>query len=215
MEDRKSHWENIYGTKKSTEVSWYQQKPQVSLDYIHTTGIEKDAAIIDVGGGDSYLVDYLIDKGFSDITVLDISEKALERAKERLGERSSEVTWIAADAATFRPEKKYDIWHDRAAFHFLTEKEDIDNYLKNIEEAVNSRGQVILGTFSDKGPEKCSGIFIKQYSVEEMSKLLSDNFELLGCDNIDHITPTGAKQNFTFCRWRRSPLTPKRGNVAP
>lgn len=203
MEDRKTHWEHIYGTKKFTEVSWYQSKPQVSLDYIAATGLEKDAAVIDVGGGDSYLVDYLLSDEYSDVTVLDISEKALEKAKERLEERSSEVTWIAADVAAFRPMKKYDIWHDRAAFHFLTESDDISNYIKNLEEGVQPGGYVILGTFSDKGPEKCSGIFIKQYSAEEMSKLLPDDFELLGCDNIDHTTPTGAVQNFTFCRWRR------------
>jgi len=211
MEDRKIHWENIYGTKKFTEVSWYQQKPEVSLDYIHTTGLEKDSAIIDIGGGDSYLVDFLLEEGYSDISVLDISEKALKRAKERLEDKAINVKWIVADAAGFEPQRKYDIWHDRAAFHFLTEKNDIDNYIKNLEEAVNPGGHVILGTFSDKGPEKCSGIYIRQYSAEEMGNLLSSDFELLGCENIDHTTPSGAVQNFIFCRLRKSPLTPKGG----
>lgn len=203
MQDPKSHWENIYTSKKFTEVSWYQPKPEISLGYIAATGLSKDAAIIDVGGGDSYLVDFLLKEGYTNLTVLDISENALEKAKERLGDSAVNVTWIVADAARFNSPKKYDIWHDRAAFHFLTDREDIHKYLNNLEGSVNSGGHVILGTFSDKGPEKCSGISISQYSKEEMSRLLPVDFELVVCENIDHSTPTGAVQNFTFCRWRK------------
>ncbi len=203
MEKRKEHWENIYETKKFTEVSWYQPKPEVSLNYISEAGLGKDAAIIDVGGGDSFLVDFLLSNGYTNITVLDISEKALKKAKARLGEKASEVKWVVADAAGFEPKNKFDIWHDRAAFHFLTDEEDITKYLKTLEKAVNSGGYVILGTFSDKGPKKCSGIEITQYSGEEMIKLLSPAFQLVGCENIDHTTPTGSIQNFTFCRWRK------------
>lgn len=203
MDDRKTHWENIYGTKKFTETSWYQKKPEVSLNYIAEAGLKKDSSIIDVGGGDSFLVDFLIAEGYSNISVLDISEKALERAKERLGDKALNVNWIVADAAGFKPEEKYDIWHDRAAFHFLTEKTDIEKYINTLEGSINPGGYVILGTFSDQGPEKCSGIKIRQYSPEEMSQLLSPQFELIGCENHDHTTPTGVIQNFTFCRWRK------------
>lgn len=203
MTNRKTHWENIYDTKKFTEVSWYQPKPEVSLNYIAESGLGKDAHIIDVGGGDSYLVDFLLSEGYSNISVLDISEKALERAKERLGSNATEVKWVVSDAARFEPEEKYDIWHDRAAFHFLTNETDIENYLKIIEKSIKPGGFVIIGTFSDKGPAKCSGIEIKQYSVEDMSKLLSPAFEQVGCKNLDHTTPTGSVQNFTFCWWRK------------
>lgn len=204
MKDRKTHWENIYDTKKLTEVSWYQPMPEVSLNYLAESGLEKKARIIDIGGGDSYLVDFLLSEGFSNITVLDISEKALERAKERLGDKASNVEWIVADVANFKLKNQFDIWHDRAAFHFLTDQKDISNYLNILERSVNPGGYVILGTFSEKGPAKCSGIEIKQYSIEDMSKLLSPAFELAGCANHDHTTPTGNVQNFTFCRWRKS-----------
>ena len=203
MEDRKTHWENIYGTKKLTDVSWYQSKPEVSLNYIAELGLKKGAGIIDIGGGDSFLVDFLLAEGHTNITVLDISEKALERAKARLGEKALNVKWLVADVAGFRSQQKYDLWHDRAAFHFLTNEKDIGNYLKTLEDSINPGGYVILGTFSEKGPLKCSGIEIKQYSVKEMSKLLSPAFELMGCENPDHTTPTGSVQNFTFCRWRK------------
>ena len=166
MEDRKTHWENIYGTRKLTDVSWYQPKPEASLNYIAEWGLRKNVHIIDVGGGDSFLVDFLLSEGYSNITVLDISEKALEKAKSRLGEKANLVTWIVTDAASFRPNYKYDLWHDRAAFHFLTDETDISNYLKTLEDSINPGGYVILGTFSEKGPLKCSGIEIKQYSVE-------------------------------------------------
>lgn len=204
MEDRKTHWENIYGAKKLTDVSWYQPKPEVSLNYIAGLQLKKNVQIIDIGGGDSFLVDFLLSEGYSNITVLDISEKALERAKSRLGDTGSNVKWIEADAADFRLNNKYDLWHDRAAFHFLTDEKEIDNYLNTLEDSINPGGIVILGTFSEKGPTKCSGIEIKQYSIEDMSKLLSPAFELIGCENQDHTTPTGSVQNFTFCRWRKT-----------
>ncbi len=204
MKDRKLHWENIYNTKKFTEVSWYQPKPEVSLNFIAQFDHPKDARIIDIGGGDSFLVDFLLQEEYTNITVLDISEKALNRAKDRLGgDKALNVNWITADAVNIQLNEPYDIWHDRAAFHFLTNKKDIDDYLNTLEKLVKPGGNVILGTFSDKGPDKCSGIEIKQYSADEMSVFLSPAFELSGCENLDHTTPTGNIQNFTFCLWKK------------
>lgn len=147
MEDRKLHWENIYNTKEFTEVSWYQPKPEESLNFIAQFDHPKDTRIIDIGGGDSFLVDFLLQEGYTNITVLDISEKALNRAKDRLGEKALNVNWITADAANLQLNEPYDIWHDRAAFHFLTNKKDIDDYLNKLEKLVNPGGNVIFGTF--------------------------------------------------------------------
>lgn len=199
MKHLKEHWENIYNTRNLTEVSWYQKKPEVSLDFIHSFNLPENAAIIDIGGGDSNLVDYLLGEGFSNISVLDISKTALEHAKKRIGNKAKNVKWIQADAADFHPGEKYLLWHDRATFHFLTEESQIKSYIKTLEASVVSGGYVILATFSEKGPEKCSGKKIKQYSKEEMKVLLSDKFINLDCRNIDHTTPSGAVQNFTFC----------------
>lgn len=203
MEDLKTHWDTIYQTRKLTEVSWYQPKPEISLNYIAQLALNRDARIIDVGGGDSYLVDFLLAEGFTNITVLDISEKALERVKERLGENAERVTWIVADVSNFDLTEKYDLWHDRAAFHFLTVEEQIANYMATLQKSLAKGGYVILGTFSEKGPLKCSGITIKQYSIKDMEKLFSPEFIKIGCENLDHITPGGAVQNFTFCRLQK------------
>ncbi|HEY9183867.1 MAG TPA: class I SAM-dependent methyltransferase [Salegentibacter sp.] len=199
----KTHWEKVYKSKKYEEATWYQEKPLTSLEMIAALDLPETAAIIDVGGGDSNLVDYLMEEGYRDISVLDISEKALDHAQERLGERAEQVSWIAADASSFEPEKMYHLWHDRAAFHFLTEKEQVEDYLINLERSVKRGGFVVLATFSEYGPTKCSGREIKQYSKEELSALLEEKFETLECRNVDHITPSGGKQNFTFCSFRK------------
>jgi len=204
MEDLKTHWDTIYMTRQLTEVSWYQPKPEISLNYIAQLGLNRDARIIDVGGGDSFLVDFLLAEGFTNITVVDISEKALQRAKERLGEAAEKVTWIVADVSNFELPAKYDLWHDRAAFHFLTREEQINNYMTTLQNSIASGGFVILGTFSENGPLKCSGMSIKQYSIQDMEKLFPSDFLKLGCENLDHITPTGAVQNFTFCSFQKN-----------
>lgn len=203
MDNRKEHWNKVYETKKPTEVSWYEPMPEISLSYITECKLEKDAAIIDIGGGDSFLAEFLLAQGFSDITVVDISENALERAKERLGEKSEEINWIVADASSFRPERKYDLWHDRAVFHFLTEDTQIKNYLATVNDAIKPGGFLVMGTFSENGPTKCSGLEIKQYSITQMQELFSDGFSTLSCKNIDHETPSGGIQNFTFCSFRK------------
>ena len=160
--DRKKHWEQIYQTKQLSEVSWYQPTPDTSLKFFEQFNIPKEAKIIDVGGGDSLLVDHLLERGYENITVLDISESALARAKLRLGERASLVKWIIADAATFKPTGQYDFWHDRAAFHFLTQEDEIGDYINTVQQSITPSGILVIGTFSEQGPKKCSGIEIKQ-----------------------------------------------------
>lgn len=201
--NRKEHWEKIYTTKELPEVSWHQPTPEISLQYISQFDIPKNAKIIDVGGGDSFLVDHLLDLGFTDITVLDISEHALERAKKRLGERSKKIKWIIADIASFTPSEQYDFWHDRAAFHFLTNDNDITSYVRSIEKGLKHNGNALIGTFSEQGPKKCSGIEITQYSEASMTSIFSDSFNKISCVTIDHPTPFGNFQNFIFCSFKK------------
>lgn len=201
--DRHSHWENIYKTKQANEVGWYQPVPLTSLQFLEQFNIPVLAKIIDVGGGDSFFVDHLLDLGYQDITVLDISETAITRAKERLGDASENVKWIVADAADFKPVEKYDFWHDRAAFHFLTRDSEVESYIDTVQQSMNPKGILIIGTFSTHGPKKCSGIDIRQYSEASMVKQLKKYFHKVRCFTIDHITPTGATQNYIFCSFRK------------
>ena len=201
--DRKKHWENLYQTKEPNDVSWYQPTPETSLDFFKQFEVPITAKIIDIGGGDSFLVDNLLDRGYHDISVLDISEAAIERARIRLGEKAKNVKWIIADAATFNPTEKYDFWHDRAAFHFLTDEQEISNYLKTAQENINPTGVLVIGTFSEKGPKKCSGIEIKQYSENTMTDRLKMFFEKIKCITVDHKTPFDTIQNFIFCSFRK------------
>jgi trans-aconitate methyltransferase len=205
--DRKKHWENIYQTKELKDVSWFQPTPETSLDFIKQFNVPTTAKIIDIGGGDSFLVDHLIDLGYQDISVLDISAAAIDRAKQRLGERANKVTWIVADAATFKPIEKYDFWHDRAAFHFLTDEQEISNYLETAQQNINPAGVLVIGTFSEQGPKKCSGIEIKQYSETTMTDRLKKFFEKIKCITVDHTTPFDTIQNFVFCSFRKIETT--------
>jgi trans-aconitate methyltransferase len=201
--DRKKHWENIYQTKQINEVSWYEPTPETSLDFLKQFNVPPTAKIIDIGGGDSFLVDYLLDKGYQDITVLDISEAAINRAKKRLGNRAESVKWIVADAAKFQPTEQYDFWHDRAAFHFLTDEQEVSNYLEIAQKSIKPTGVLVIGTFSEQGPTKCSGIEIKQYSENSMAERLKDFFEKIKCTTIDHKTPFDTIQNFVFCSFKK------------
>ncbi|MBZ9630367.1 class I SAM-dependent methyltransferase [Salegentibacter sp. LM13S] len=203
MKETKSHWEEVYQKKSYEDASWYQEKPETSLQLIKDLDLPQCSKIIDVGGGDSNLVDYLLKEGYRDISVFDISKKAIEKAKNRLKDDAQKVNWIVADATEFEVTQVYHLWHDRAAFHFLTEEHQIENYIRNLENSVASGGFIILATFSKNGPEKCSGRTIKQYSKEDLQELLQNKFELLSSENIDHKTPTGAIQNFTFCCFRK------------
>ena len=202
--ERKSHWNTVFQTKQLTEVSWYQARPDISLDYLHGFHLPKTARIIDVGGGDSLLVDYLLEEGYKNVTVLDISANALERAKARLGEaKAAKVEWVVADASAFKPKVKYDFWHDRAAFHFFTEEKDVKRYIKNVQQSIAPGGYLVLGTFSENGPEKCSGLPVKKYSEAAMKERLQQFFEKLKCLTVKHLTPTETVQEFVFCGFRR------------
>lgn len=200
--ERKKHWEKIYQTKELKDVSWYEPTPETSLSFFKQFDVPKDAHIIDVGGGDSLLVDHLIDLGYRNVTVLDISETAINKAKKRLGNKAWMAKWIVADAADFIPAEKYDFWHDRAAFHFLTHEDDINKYIQTIRQNLNANGVLVIGTFSEQGPQKCSGIEIKQYSEKTMAERLMDYFEKIKCITVDHITPFNTIQNFIFCSFK-------------
>ncbi|MBU7571309.1 MAG: class I SAM-dependent methyltransferase [Flavobacterium sp.] len=198
----KEHWEAVYQNKGPEEVSWTQEIPKTSLNFIHSFNLDKSAKIIDIGGGDSKLVDFLLDEGFENISVLDISAKALEKAKLRLGNRSEKVNWIVSDILDFKPDTTFDVWHDRAAFHFLTTKEQVEKYIEIAQSAVS--GYLTIGTFSENGPKKCSGLDIKQYSEETLHTVLKNRFEKLHCIYEDHKTPFNTTQNFLFCSFKRN-----------
>jgi hypothetical protein len=200
-EDIKKHWEKIYSTKQPNEVSWTQDIPKPSIDFIHSYDLPKTASIIDIGGGNSKLVDFLLNEGFEDITVLDISERAISIAKERLGKNAVKVKWIVSDVTEFVPPQKYDVWHDRATFHFLITTEQINEYLDRARKA--TKKYLTIGTFSDAGPDKCSGLPVKKYSEDDLQKQLSKDFEKIKCITEDHITPFKTKQNFLFCSFKR------------
>lgn len=200
---RKDHWERVYHNKQLTEVSWYQPTPSTSLDFFEELCVAKDAAIIDVGGGDSYLVDYLLNSGFTNITVLDISAAAISRAKKRLTKKAEQVNWVVSDITEYQPDRKFDCWHDRAAFHFLTTEEDINKYLVIANEAISGNGKIIVGTFSETGPEKCSGLSIKQYSETSLSNTIKKWFEKIKCIHTQHTTPFNTIQNFLFCSFKK------------
>ena len=202
--DKKSHWENIYDTKSLNDVSWYQEKPTTSLAYIEKHAISKDASIIDVGGGDSFLVDCLLELGYTNITVLDISNSAINRAKKRVGEKAKNVTWIVSDILEFKSDTSYDFWHDRAVFHFITNEKDIFRYKENVIAHLSDSANVVIGTFSFEGPLKCSGIEIKQYSKETLANVFTPELSLLSSQYVDHITPFDTIQNFVFCSFQKN-----------
>jgi 2-polyprenyl-3-methyl-5-hydroxy-6-metoxy-1,4-benzoquinol methylase len=200
---QKQHWEKVFETKTDSEKSWFQSYPETSVQFIKELNIAKDAAIIDVGGGDSYLVDALLQEGYRDITVLDISEKALQNAQKRLGKNADKVKWIQSDVLHFHPVKKYDCWHDRAVFHFVTDNHEINNYKDQIADSVREEGKLIVGTFSEKGPEKCSGLPVHRYSQQQLADTLSENFRKIKCIEEIHETPFKTKQSFTFCSFQK------------
>ena len=197
------HWDKVYNTKAEDEVSWFQPYPKMSMEFVELFNLPLNANIIDIGGGDSHFVDALLDKGYQNIWVLDISTKAIERSKLRLGKRAKMVQWIVSDVTAFKPEVQFDFWHDRAAFHFLTTEDKIYKYVSIAEDAIKNNGYLVLGTFSENGPEKCSGLNIKQYSEASMSARFEVGFDRIKCIQEDHITPFNAVQNFLFCSFKK------------
>ena len=201
--ENKQHWENVFSTKSPNEVSWTQVYPKTSMDYLEALQLPKTANIIDVGGGDSNLVDALLEKGYKNIWVLDISVTALEKAKKRLGDKAKNIHWIVSDITEFETNIKFDFWHDRAVFHFLTDETSISKYVEIVSNAVSANGNFLLGTFSKDGALKCSGLEIKQYSEVSMKETFSDSFEAVKCFTEDHITPFNTIQNFQFCGFKK------------
>jgi 2-polyprenyl-3-methyl-5-hydroxy-6-metoxy-1,4-benzoquinol methylase len=202
--ENKAHWKHIYQTKESERVSWYQLHPGLSLQYIQNTGILKSAHIIDVGGGASVLVDHLLEDGFQNVTVLDISSEALEIARQRLGPRSKSVTWMEADITqTNLPKHQYDLWHDRAVFHFLTKPEDRQRYVNAVKEAVKPGGHIIVATFANDGPESCSGLDVSRYNPQSLYNEFGEGFDLLDSTHEEHQTPFGTEQKFIYCYCRK------------
>jgi ubiquinone/menaquinone biosynthesis C-methylase UbiE len=203
--DRRTHWENVYSTKGEEDVSWFQETPAISLELLALAGATPGDAVIDIGGGASRLVDSLMDQGFSDVTVLDLSEAALAAARTRLGGKADAVDWIAADATAWAPrEAAYDIWHDRAAFHFLTEPADQRAYLDRLERGLRKGGRVIIGTFAPDGPEKCSGLPVARHDAATLQALLGAGFVLADHRRHEHATPWGSVQKFQFSTFRRA-----------
>ena len=200
----KTHWEHIYETKAPDQVSWYQEHAQFSLHYIRKTGIRKTDHIIDVGGGASTLVDDLIADGFQRISILDISGTALQLARERLGAKADDVQWIEADITRADlPHQAYDVWHDRAVFHFLTQAADRQRYVDTVRHAVRPGGHVIVATFASDGPDRCSGLDVMRYSPESLHGEFGEDFELMDSTRESHQTPFGTEQRFIYCYCRR------------
>ncbi len=203
-EQRQAHWQTVYRSKDEREVSWFEESPVVSLELIETTGVGPDAAIIDIGGGASRLVDALVAERFRTISVLDISEEALSIARTRLSARGESVDWIVADITRWQPAKTYDVWHDRAVFHFLREPADCAAYAARVRQAVRPGGHLIIGTFAPDGPERCSGLPIMRHDAASIAQTLGDPFQLMETRRHDHVTPAGSIQHFQFSRFRRS-----------
>lgn len=197
------HWDKVYSTKSQDEVSWFQPYPKTSIEFVELFNLPLHANIIDIGGGDSHFVDALLNKNYKNIYVLDISANAIERAKLRLGEKASKVQWIVSDIVEFIPPVLFDFWHDRAAFHFLTKENKICQYVSIAQNSIKKNGYLILGTFSENGPTKCSGLEIKQYSEGSMSARFELAFDRIKCRTEIHITPFNTVQNFLFCSFMK------------
>jgi len=200
MLDKKAHWQKIYQNKSPLDVSWYQKKPELSLQLIHRSLEHKDEAIIDVGGGASLLVDYLCKEGYSNLSVLDISAHALDSAKHRLEGLAETVEWVECDITEFVPPQRYALWHDRAVFHFLTEESDRKKYVSVLQRALKPGGNVIIAAFAVGGPERCSGLEIVQYDASKLLSALGDGFGLLEEAGESHITPANKEQEFAYFR---------------
>ena len=194
----KNHWENIYQNKNEDEVSWFQKTPDTSIEIINSIKIKKQSKIIDVGSGRSRLFKNLIEQGYNNLTYLDISESAAKKSKIFLGQESKNIEWIVEDVLNFEPKQNFDVWHDRAVFHFLTDQNQIKKYVDLVSRNISNNGYLIIGTFSEQGPLKCSGLDVSRYSESLIKTTFSESFNLLNSFKIDHSTPFNTTQNFLF-----------------
>jgi SAM-dependent methyltransferase len=201
--DSKAHWEDVYNQKRAEETSWHQDEPALSLELIERSAIGRDAALIDIGGGASRLVDRLLALGYSDLTVLDISAAALRQVQERLGGRAAEVRWEVADVTRFEPGRPFGLWHDRAVFHFLTRPDDRRAYVDRLTQWVEPGGQVIIAAFAADGPRRCSGLDIVRYDAAKLGAELGGEFILQEEQREIHLTPAGREQRFGFYRYQK------------
>lgn len=201
--EKSKYWDDIYKSKDESKQSWFEEIPEKSLEMIDELKLPKDANIIDIGGGESRLVDSLLERGFIKISLLDISRESLEKTKSRLSSKTDDIKFITSDVTTFKPSGKYDLWHDRAAFHFLTNLEDVEAYLKVASESLNEGGFLIISTFSKTGPDKCSGLSISKYSQEELKQVFGKFFRNTKCFETTHTTPWGSAQNFVYCGFKK------------
>lgn len=203
--ERRDHWEQVYSTRQAEKLGWYRPRLDTSLSWIMELDLDKDAALIDVGGGASTLVDDLIDAGFESLTVLDVADSALNAAKKRLGRQSDLVMWLPVDITAYPlPKKRFALWHDRAAFHFLTETTEQDAYCRNLEKALLPGGHVIIATFAPEAPPRCSGMPVQRYDEEQLARRLGDAFTPVRQQREMHITPAGVEQQFLYAEFRRS-----------
>jgi SAM-dependent methyltransferase len=201
---RSAHWETVYTTKGESEVSWFQENPAPSLELMDLAQLTPESAIVDIGGGASRLVDSLLARGFCNVTVLDLSESALAAANSRLGDRADRVRWLVADVTTWQPPQSYDLWHDRAAFHFLTDEAARSAYVDRLKQALNPGGHVIIGTFALDGPERCSGLPVTRHDAVGLAAMLGPEFGLIDSRPHAHVTPWGSTQQFQFSTFRRA-----------
>ncbi len=202
----KDHWEQVYSTKATSGVSWFQEHALQSVQLIRQAGVSRDAGIIDVGGGAATLVDDLLDEGYTNVTVLDLSEAALSASKTRLGQRADDVSWLVGDITRFElPRHAYDVWHDRAVFHFLTAPAEREAYVQAVLRAVKPGGHVIVATFAEDGPDKCSGLPVMRYSADGLHAEFGAPFTLLQQEREEHHTPFGTVQKFIYCLCRKEP----------
>lgn len=199
----KEHWENVYQTKAPDDVSWFQTQPAISLKLIEAAGVAKTDGVIDVGGGASVLVDFLLDAGFTKLAVLDISTAALQHAKQRLGGRAGRVEWFEADVTGFEPPHRFGLWHDRAVFHFLTDQADRQKYVQTLKRTLTPGGHVIIATFAIDGPLKCSGLNVARYDPPAIRTEFGDEFQLLEQVDETHSTPWGTEQKFSYFRFKK------------
>jgi trans-aconitate methyltransferase len=201
MDSRQAHWDKVYATRPATGLSWYEPDPVKSLELIRASGVLPVDPIIDVGGGASFLIDKLLEAGYHDLTVLDVSNEVLQKLRARLGSRSAAVTFLREDVATFQPARRYGLWHDRAVFHFLTRREDREHYVNALRQALLPNGHVVIATFGPQGPERCSGLATMRYDARALAAELGSDFRLADSSLAVHRTPSDKEQQFLYCRF--------------